>query len=76
MASECPEGVPYGAWLRSKNLHVGSMGGQRKYFKRWDTSLTEYESAIKQGIEPDSTQLEDVRKAVRVSEQTGVAYGS
>lgn len=78
MASEAwdPAKETFGAYLRGKNLHYGSIGGQRKHFKRWDASLGAYEDAIKQGIEPDTTRLEDIQHAVRVSEATGVAYGS
>lgn len=76
MTNSCPPGMSFGAWLRDKNLHVGAPVTVKKRFRAWDSSLDAYASAVRQGVEPDTTRREDVDRAMRVSEATGVAYGS
>lgn len=49
---------------------VGEIDKQRA----WDKELDEYRSAVAQGIEPDTTKTADIRRAVRWSENHGVAY--
>ena len=44
--------------------------------KKWDKELALYRSAREQGIQPDGTSTTKIRKAIDVSEKTGVAYGS
>jgi len=44
--------------------------------KKWDKELALYRSAREQGIQPDGTSTAKIRKAIDVSEKTGVAYGS
>jgi len=44
--------------------------------KKWDNELSLYREARKQGIQPDGTSTAKVRKALDISDKTGVAYGS
>ena len=44
--------------------------------KSWDGELAAYKSARSQGIQPDSTKMADIQKAVDISNKTGHAYGS
>lgn len=44
--------------------------------KRWDSELASYESARRQGVQPDSTKSRDIEYAMRASDKMGVAYGS
>jgi hypothetical protein len=43
--------------------------------KRWDGTLSDYASARRQGIQPDSTNRGDIDRAVRISDDSGEAYG-
>ena len=42
--------------------------------KQHDKELGSYYSAIRQGIEPISTKTKDIQAAVRLSNDTGVAF--
>jgi hypothetical protein len=42
--------------------------------KRWDKELDLYASAVKQGVQPDSTSTRATQKALDWSEKTGKAY--
>ena len=44
--------------------------------KKWDNELALYRTARSQGIQPDSTKTKDIRRAIDVSNKTGVAYGN
>lgn len=44
--------------------------------KSWQGELDAYKSARAQGIQPDSTKMADIQKAVEISNKTGHAYGS
>jgi hypothetical protein len=44
--------------------------------KKWDSELALYRTARSQGIQPDSTKTKDIRKAIDVSNRTGIAYGN
>lgn len=44
--------------------------------KSWQGELDAYKSARAQGIQPDSTKMADIKKAVDISNKTGHAYGS
>jgi hypothetical protein len=76
----CREGghATYGECLRAKSTRIGycqsGVGNDRTRQKKWDSRLQEYRRARKQGIQPDSTKLPDIRRAVDISNQTGVAY--
>jgi len=84
MNSSCSSGCPtqdhtsWGECIRSKSLRLSHDGkidhidAQRK----WDNELDSYRSAVRQGMEPESTRTKDIKAAVQWSEQNGVAYSS
>jgi len=44
--------------------------------KKWDKELALYRTARSQGIQPDGTSTAKIRKAIDVSNKTGIAYGA
>ena len=44
--------------------------------KKWDKELALYRSARAQGIQPEGTSTAKIRKAIDVSNKTGIAYGA
>ena len=69
----------YGACLRSKGLAVTGLESTNPSFSRdrskaWDSELDLYESAVKQGIQPETTERKDIEKAIAISDKTGVAF--
>jgi len=42
--------------------------------KRWDQELSDYRTAVKQGIEPDGCDRRSIDKAVKASDAAGAAY--
>lgn len=43
--------------------------------KKWDKELNLYESARKQGIQPEGTSTAKIQQALDISDKTGKAYG-
>lgn len=76
----CRTGCPtqdHGSWgecARASNLQF-SDGEVRAYVKWNEGEVTEYAKAVAQGIQPESTREESVRKAVAAAERTGNANG-
>jgi hypothetical protein len=69
----------WGECVRAKNSRVAWAGGTLTGYdatadKRWYSRIAEYRAASKQGIRPDSTRLQDIRRAVDISNKTGKAY--
>jgi hypothetical protein len=65
----------YGACLRSKNLKTNALNPDvLSAQKSADKTLDEYAKARSYGIQPSSTRTADVKRAVRISEQTGKAF--
>lgn len=64
----------YGACLRAKGLHIGQI--DRTEQARWDREIQEYRSARRQGVQPPSTKLADIRSAMEISETIGKAYNA
>ena len=63
----------YGACLRDKGLAVTGLESTNSSFTReaqksWDSELNLYESAVKQGIQPESTNRKDVEAAIEASQ--------
>lgn len=60
----------YAECLRSNSpsVRVTSMSGEYAHRKKWETELREYRAARSQGIQPKSTQLRDIRRAVSRSQ--------
>lgn len=44
--------------------------------KRWNKELDLYADARRQGVQPDSTKVRDIRHALDQSDKVGAAYGS
>jgi hypothetical protein len=82
--SNCSSGCPtqdhdsYGECLRSKGMRIGwarsHLGVDFTRQKKWDKRLAEYRDARRQGIQPASSKLRDIRAAVDISNKTGVAF--
>lgn len=69
----------YGACLAAKNLATVGLESTAPSFamshqKAFDKNLDLYEAAVKQGIQPDTTQTADIRKALDASDQFGKPY--
>jgi len=62
----------YGDCLRDANIGV-SNEGVATALKTTDKELSAYRDARKLGIQPASTKMKDIQKAVRVSEKIGRA---
>ena len=69
----------WGECMRAVNLHIGyaqsAKGLDYTKQKKWDNELALYQTARKQGIQPDSTKTKDIRRAIDISEKTGKPYG-
>lgn len=71
----------YGECIRAKGLRIAYCnsaggGGDATAQKKWDKDLDAYRAAVRQGMEPETTRIQDVNAAVRWSEKNGVAYSS
>jgi hypothetical protein len=44
--------------------------------KKWDKELALYRTARSQGIKPEGTSTAKIRKAIDMSNKTGIAYGA
>jgi hypothetical protein len=69
----------YGECLRSKGIAVTGLESTNPSFSRdrskaWDSELALYESAVKQGIQPATTERKDIEYAIAQSDSTGVAF--
>lgn len=66
----------FGECMRSKSLQLSPAvndaygTGQRA----WDKELDNYESAVRQGVEPRGTKQHQIDAAMKMSDATGVAY--
>lgn len=69
----------WGECVRAKNMRVAycrsAFNQDFTAQKRWDNDLDSYASARRQGMQPDSTYRADVDRAVRISNDSGEAYG-
>lgn len=78
--SGCTSGphASYGECLRAASIRVAycNSAGRSDYTtqKKWDRELADYRDAVKQGIEPAGTDRRSIEHAVRVSNETGVAF--
>ena len=78
----CPtqDHVSWAACARDSGIRVAytnSANGQDATAqKKWDKELDAYASAKQQGIQPASTKLLDIRKAVDISNVTGRAFNA
>lgn len=60
--------------MRSKNLHLNPNLSDTGAVKEWDGELQSYRNARAQGIQPAGTTKNEILKAEKISQQTGVAY--
>ena len=84
----CRSGCPtqdHGSWgdcLRASNIQMstgdanGELVNNGWTNKKWDSELKLYREARAQGIQPEGTSTDKIRKAMDVSDKTGHAYGS
>lgn len=69
----------FGACLRAKALKVaycGIGGGDATQQKQWDSELSAYKDARRQGIQPQGTKRDQVERALAISDKTGSAYSA
>lgn len=72
----------WGECARAKNLRIAfcrsavNEGNDYTADKKWNRELDTYASIRAQGIQPESTNIQDIRVAEEVSNLTGEAYGS
>jgi len=72
-----PEYVEGCFGCKASTQHIGYCGQGNQDFtaqKRWDAELDLYASAVKQGIQPDTTSTRSSQAALDWSERTGTAY--
>lgn len=62
----------WGECARAANLSISNEGAATA-IKKTDKELSAYRDARKLGIQPASTKMKDIQKAVRVSEKIGKA---
>ena len=62
----------WGECARAANFGISNEGAATA-IKKTDKELSAYRDARKLGIQPASTQMKDIQKAVRVSEKIGRA---
>lgn len=60
------------AYCRSAVNPRNDMSAEKRMHKELDL----YASARKEGIQPETTKARDVEQAMRISDQTGEAYGN
>ena len=76
--SKCRSGCPtqdhesWGDCARASNIGISSEP-TANYIKNTDKELSAYRDARKQGIQPASTKMKDIQKAVRASDLIGRA---
>lgn len=75
--SNCEEDPCFGCKAKNLQLSTGDANGRRiMSSKAFDGELNSYYSATAQGIEPVSTKKKDIDAAVRLSNETGVAFNA
>lgn len=79
---KCPEGghSTFGACMRAKGIRVGwarsAAGFDLSKEKRHESELQSYRDARRQGVQPETTKGADIDRAMRASDEVGVAYGA
>lgn len=76
----CPtqDHASWGECARAANLKVaycGIGGGDATAQKQWDSELSLYRQARRQGIRPDGTKTNKIMAALKASDAAGAAYG-
>lgn len=80
----CRSGCPtqdhgsYGECLRAANVRVAyadsANGWDATKQKKWDRELSDYRSALAQGIQPKGTDRRSIDQAVKISNETGQPF--
>lgn len=75
----CRSGCPtpgqhrsYGECARAANIHVGQVDATAE--RKWDAELNAYAAARAQGVQPATTKMPDIQRALDRSDQTGRAF--
>lgn len=58
----------FGECMRAKNLHLNPNLADTGAQKAWDKELDAYDSARRQGVEPEGTTMTKVNEAMRKAE--------
>lgn len=66
----------FGECLRAKNLQLNPNLFDTGASKAWDRELEDFRDAKSQGINPHGTTRAKIDEAVRISNETGVAFGA
>jgi len=67
----------FGCKASTMNLNPGEASTRLTMSaKKWDNELALYRSARAQGIQPDTTKTKDIRRAIDISNKTGIEYGA
>lgn len=80
--SGCPtqDHVSWAACARDSGIRVAytnsAAGKDATAQRKWDAELAAYRDAREQGVQPKSTSLKHTRKAMEMSEKTGVAFNA
>lgn len=68
----------YSECLKSANVKIAYAnsvnGWDATKQKRWDKELSDYRSAVSQGIQPKGTDRRSIDQAVMISNETGQAF--
>jgi len=67
----------FGCKLGTLTMNTGEANSNRfTSTKKWDKELQSYRDARAQGIQPAGTSMKKIQEAVRISNETGNAYGA
>lgn len=67
----------FGCKVGTQRIGYCGKGGQDlTRQKKWDAELDLYASAVKAGMQPETTQAGGVRDSIEWSEKTGIAYSA
>jgi len=67
----------FGCKVSTLSLNAGDANSRLSMStKKWDAELKAYKDARAQGIQPDGTSMKKIQDAVRISNETGKAYGA
>lgn len=75
--SKCDKETCFGCKAKGLQLSTGDANGRRiMTSKAYDNELNAYSSAIRQGVEPATTNMKDIQAAMKLSDMAGKAFDS
>jgi hypothetical protein len=75
--SKCDPETCFGCKAKGLQLSTGDANGRRTMSaKAYDGELKAYSDAVRQGIEPATTNMKDIQDAVKLSNLAGKAFDS